>query len=530
MTAPTLERVRELLDEYQRAASTYDPAAHFGVNPEYADVAMGTAPPSLSWLGLDGAKLLDVVSAEGGEHAVLAGRLAAEIRAEALIKSAPEPVGRTPIRAFIESFSPLAVRHDGKALTMGDLAEHSDSEILEVLDESLLEIDARDTEWRTHPKASAVVERAVTLLLEREGGLWSRVDGRARRLLDRICEAPRWVGYVAHATIACSSDPPSARMAALFALPPDWRRAVAQEVARHRDPAARSRGAWRLVVDEDSEVRRRALDALRSRVDGGDVRRLAEVLAHDPDHEVRGSAMSRLYELACGHEQHANDVVLVFEGHRDADPSVENSLIRCLAYLKRPPEPRDERERSQLRERLKEAIQRAESLSDFFPERAARVEVLAGLQSLFPWSGGDITPEDLDFVVALAARDDPRWWPIAGVMTTNSKVNARLVAEVVRWCEPGRSLLSTSFRDSSSPRQLPPVAVRCANALGTGGIVAHLAGEANPVVRALLFDWLATRPAVPRKELRRLHSNETDPAARAAAERALRVPDYPFMG
>ena len=33
---------------------------------------------------------------------MLAGRLAAEIRAEALIKSAPELVGRTPIRAFIE--------------------------------------------------------------------------------------------------------------------------------------------------------------------------------------------------------------------------------------------------------------------------------------------------------------------------------------------------------------------------------------------------------------------------------------------
>lgn len=530
MTAPTLERVRELLDEYQRAASTYDPAAHFGVNPEYADVAMGTAPPSLNWLGLDGAKLLDVVSAEGGEHAVLAGRLAAQIRAEALIKSAPELVGRTPIRAFIESFSQLAVRHDGKALTMGDLAEHSDSEILEVLDESLLEIDARGTEWRTHPKARAVVERAVTLLLEREGGLWSRVDGRAQRLLDRICEAPRWVGYVAHATIVCSEDPTSTRMACLFALPPDWRRAVAKEVARHSDPTARSRGAWRLVEDRDEKVRRLALDALRSRVDGCDVRRLADILAHDPDHEVRGSAVGRLYELACGHERHANDVVLVFEGHRDANPSVEDSLIRCLAYLKRPPEPRDERERRELRELLKEAIQRAESLSDFFSERAARVEVLAGLQTLFPWSGGDIAPEDLDFVVALAARDDPRWWPIAGVMTTNSKVNARLIAEVVRWCEPGKSLLSVLFRDSSSPRQLPPVAVRCANALGTGGIVAHLAGETSPVVRALLFDWLATQPAVPRKELRRLHFNETDPAARAAAERALRVPDYPFMG
>ncbi|MBK6810504.1 MAG: hypothetical protein IPL19_01310 [Sandaracinaceae bacterium] len=530
MTTPTLERVRELLDEYQRAASTYDPAAHFGVNPEYADVAMGTAPPSLNWLGLDGAKLLDVVSAEGGEHAVLAGRLAAEIRAEALIKSAPELVGRTPIRAFIESFSQLAVRHDGKALTFGDLAEHSDSEILEVLDESLLVIDARGTEWRTHSKARAVVERAVTLLLEREGGLWSRIDGRAQRLLDRICEAPRWVGYVAHATIACSEEPTSTRMAALFALPPARRRMIAQEVARHSDPAARSRGAWRLVADEDSEVRRLALDALRSRVDGSDVRRLADILAHDPDHEVRGSAMNRLYELACEHERHANDVVLIFEGHRDANPSVENSLIRLLAYLKRPPEPRDERERSQLRERLKEAIQRAESLSDFFSERAARVEVLAGLQTLLRSYRGDIAPEDQDFVVALAARDDPRWWPLAGVVATHLRVNARLIAEVVRWCEPGKSLLSVLFRDSSSPRHLPPVAVRCANALGTGGIVAHLAGETNPVVRALLFDWLATQPAVPRKELRRLHLNETDPAARAAAERALRVPDYPFLG
>lgn len=521
MTAPTLERVREFLEEYQRAASGYQPVDHFGLNPEYADAELSRAPPSPNWLGLAGADLLDIVRAEGGEHAELAGRLAAEIRADALRKTALEPLGRTRIRAFIESSSQLAVRHDGKALTLADLAEHSDSEILEVLDESLLDIDARGTEWRTHPKASAVVERAVTLLLEREGGVWSRVDGRAQRLLDRICEAPRWVGYVAHATIACSEGPTSTRMAALFALPPDWRRAVAKEVARHSDPTGRSRGAWRLVEDEDNQVRRLALDALRSRVDGSDVRRLADILAHDPDHEVRGSAMSRLYELACEHERHANDVVLVFEGHRDANPSVENSLMRCLAYLKRPPEPRDERERSQLRERLKEAIQRAESLSDFFSERAARVEVLAGLQTLFPWSGRDIAPEDLDFVVALAARDDPRWWPIAGVMTTNSKVNARLIAEVVRWCEGSMSLL---------PQQLPPVAVRCANALGTGGIVAHLAGEANPGVRALLFDWLATRPAVPRNELRRLHSNETDPAARAAAERALRVPDYPFLG
>jgi hypothetical protein len=441
MTTPTLERVRELLDEYQRAASTYDPAAHFGVNPEYADVAMGTAPPSLNWLGLDGAKLLDVVSAEGGEHAALAGRLAAEIRAEALIKSAPKPVGRTPIRAFIESFSQLAVRHDEKALTI-----RRPGGALGLRDPRGARRVAPGDRCASHRVADAP-QSPGGRGTRRHAPLGARgwaLEPHRRACPDVAgphlrCSPMGGVRGPCHDRLLGGSDEHEDGVRS-SRCPPHWRRAVAKEVARHSDPAARSRGAWRLVADEDSEVRRLALDALRSRVDGSDVRRLADILAHDPDHEVRASAMNRLYELACEHERHANDVVLIFEGHRDANPSVENSLIRLLAYLKRPPEPRDERERSQLRERLKEAIQRAESLSDFF-------------------------------IRACGARGGPRWAP-----------------------------------DS------------------------HLAGETNPVVRVLLFDWLATQPAVPRKELRRLHLNETDPAARAAAERALRVPDYPFLG
>jgi hypothetical protein len=274
-------------------------------------------------------------------------------------------------------------------------------------------------------------------------------------------------------------------------------------------------------------VRRSALEVLRSRFEADDLARLLELFERDPDPGVRNAALEGLGHVASHHPDRASEVERALVGHVDSAPHVDRAIVWRLARMRLPPRPRDGGERRALRQRIEEAVERAEGTNDARLERDARIEVLATFFVLFETQPAE--ERDVDLVVSLVVREDARWVATASELARYGAVGERLLATLVRSCEPGLFGWSP-FRASSASEQPSERALRCSRALvhaNADMIASHVVKEPNPIARALLFETIARMSDVPRnaRELARFLFEEKDPRVREAGARALRPRD-----